>query len=63
MVPVPGNSTQSKAWLWQLKQNGCGVRTNVPQWTHLGATSLSSQAASQKGCVTASANGSFIMAG
>src|SRR6201986_2886526 len=63
MVPVPGNSTQSKPCPWQLKQNGCGVRTNGPQWTHCGATSVSRSGASQNGCVTSSANGSCIMAG
>src|ERR1700722_4685119 len=63
MVPVPGRSTHSKVWFWQVKQNGWGGSTNVPHVVHLGATSRPSAAASQKGCVHASAKGSFIKEG
>src|SRR5271155_3364882 len=63
MVPVPGRSTHSNAWLWHSKQNGWGGRTNVPHVVHRGAVSRPSAAASQKGCVEPSAKGSFIMAG
>ena len=37
MVPVPGRSTHSNAWLWHAKQKGCGGRTKVPQTVHCGA--------------------------
>ncbi len=54
MDPVPGRSTNSTSWRWQIWQNGPGGNRYVAQCVQQGATSRCSRAAAQNGVVQGS---------